>query len=157
MALALESNEGHHTAFQVLETHHQTLHWLPVTHQIQYKISTLCFSSISGTSPQYIYMSSLLQSYTARRRLWSASDTWTFFTPRLNIFIFLFLVKDHFLTLVRLSGTVCLKYSTTLSLPPLSKPVQQHFLNCLFHSHVYTPHPTRKCMHAWQCVLLVLL
>ena len=57
MALALESNEGHHTAFQVLETHHQTLHWLSVMHQIQYKISTICFSSISGTSPQYIYMS----------------------------------------------------------------------------------------------------
>ena len=57
MALALESNEGHHTAFHMLETHHQTLHWLPVTHQIQYKISKICFISFSCTSPQYIYMS----------------------------------------------------------------------------------------------------
>ena len=29
----------------------EPLHWLPVTHCIQYKISTICFNSISGTAP----------------------------------------------------------------------------------------------------------
>ena len=28
----------------------ETLHWLPVTHHIQYKISTICFNSITGTT-----------------------------------------------------------------------------------------------------------
>ena len=32
----------------------ETLHWLPVTHCIQYKISTICFNSISGTAPHYL-------------------------------------------------------------------------------------------------------
>ena len=65
----------------------ETLHWLPVTHRaciavthrIQYKISTVCFSSISGTAPQYL--SDLLQPYTPARQLRSASDTRTFVTP----------------------------------------------------------------------------
>ena len=57
----------------------QTLHWLPVTHRIQYKISTMCFNSISGTAPQYL--SDLLQPYTPARQLRSASDTRTFVTP----------------------------------------------------------------------------
>ena len=59
-----------------------TLHWLPVTHRIQYKISTICFKSISGTAPQYL--SDLLQPYTPARQLRSASDTRTFVTPRVN-------------------------------------------------------------------------
>ena len=37
----------------------ETLHWLPVTHCIQYTILTICFNSISGTAPQYL--SDLLQ------------------------------------------------------------------------------------------------
>ena len=57
----------------------ETLHWLPVTHRIQYKISTICFNSISGTAPQYL--SDLLQPYTPARQLRSASDTRTFVTP----------------------------------------------------------------------------
>ena len=60
----------------------ETLHWLPVTHCIQYKITTICFNSISGTSPQYL--SDLLQPYTPARQLRSASDTRTFVTPRVN-------------------------------------------------------------------------
>ena len=58
----------------------ETLHWLPVTHRIQYKISTICF--ISGTAPQY--MSYLLQLYTPARQLRSASNTRTFVSPRAN-------------------------------------------------------------------------
>ena len=53
-----------------------TLHWLPVTHRIQYKISSICFNSISGTAPQYL--SDLLQPYTPARKLRSASNTRTF-------------------------------------------------------------------------------
>ena len=60
----------------------ETLHWLPVTHRTQYKVSTICFDSISGTAPHYL--SDLLQSYTPERQLWSASETRTFVTPRVN-------------------------------------------------------------------------
>ena len=60
----------------------ETLHWLPVTHRIQYTISTICFNSISGTAPQYL--SDLLQPYTPARQLRSASDTRTFVTRRVN-------------------------------------------------------------------------
>ena len=60
----------------------ETLHWLPVTHRIQYKISTICFNSISGTAPRYL--SDLLQPYTPARQLRSACDTRTFVTPRVN-------------------------------------------------------------------------
>ena len=60
----------------------ETLHWLPVTHRIQYKMSTICFSSISGTAPQHL--SDLIQPYTPARQLRSASDTRTFVTPRVN-------------------------------------------------------------------------
>ena len=57
----------------------ETLHCLPVTHRIRYKISTICFNSISGTAPQYL--SDLLQPYTPARQLRSASDTRTFAPP----------------------------------------------------------------------------
>ena len=57
----------------------ETLHWLPVTYRIQYKISTICFNSISRTAPQYL--SDLLQPYTPARQLRSASDTRTFVPP----------------------------------------------------------------------------
>ena len=60
----------------------ETLHWLPVTHRIQYKVSAICFKYISGTAPQYL--SDLLQPYTPARQLRSASDTRTFVTPRVN-------------------------------------------------------------------------
>ena len=40
---------------------------------IQYKISTICFNSISGTAPQYL--SDLLQPYTPARQLQSVSGT----------------------------------------------------------------------------------
>ena len=60
----------------------ETLHYLPVTHRIQYKMSTICYNSISGTVPQYL--SELLQPYAPARQLRSASDTRTFVTPRVN-------------------------------------------------------------------------
>ena len=57
----------------------ETLHWLPVTYRIQYKISTICFNSISRTAPQYL--SDLFQPCTPARQLRSASDTRTFVPP----------------------------------------------------------------------------
>ena len=62
----------------------ETLHWLPVTHRIQYKILSICFSFISGSGTASQYLSDLPQSYTPARQLRSASDTRTFVNPRVN-------------------------------------------------------------------------
>ena len=43
------------------------LHWLPVTARIQYKIYSLCYSSLSHSSPEYLYR--LLRIYTPSRQL----------------------------------------------------------------------------------------
>ena len=51
----------------------QSLHWLPIRAQIQYKISTLCFNVITGTGPQYL--SELFHLYTPSRNLRSSADT----------------------------------------------------------------------------------
>ena len=64
--ILIELNSDNILTFQpILET----LHWLPITHHIQYKISTICFISVSGTAP--LYLSDLLQpySYTPARQL----------------------------------------------------------------------------------------
>ena len=79
----------------------ETLRWLPVTHHIQYQISTIRFDSISRTAPHYL--SDHLQPYTPARQLRSAFDTRAFVTPRVNT---KHLVKDLFLTLAHLFGTV---------------------------------------------------
>ena len=60
----------------------QSLHWLPVTHRIQYKISAICFNFVSGKSPQYL--SDPIQSYTITRKLRSASYIRSFDIPRVN-------------------------------------------------------------------------
>lgn len=56
-----------------------SLHWLPVSARIQYKISCICFHAATGTSPQYI--SDLLHIYTPSRQLRSSADTRTFRIP----------------------------------------------------------------------------
>ena len=55
----------------------ETLRWLPVTHHIQYQISTIRFDSISRTAPHYL--SDHLQPYTPARQLRSASDQLSYF------------------------------------------------------------------------------
>ena len=60
----------------------ETLRWLPVTHHIQYQISTIRFDSISRTAPHYL--SDHLQPYTPARQLRSAFDPRAFVTPRVN-------------------------------------------------------------------------
>ena len=96
----------------------ENLHWTPVTRRIQYKISTVCFYSISGTALQYL--SDLLQPYSPARQLRSASDTQTFVAPRVNTKTFG--DRSYSLTQANLFGTICLKHSATLILPPLLKP-----------------------------------
>ena len=57
----------------------RSLHWLPITKRIDYKLSSLCFSFINGTGPEYL--SELLTVYTLSRQLRSASDTGLFRIP----------------------------------------------------------------------------
>ena len=126
----------------------ETLHWLPVTHHIQYKISTICFNSISGTAPQYL--SNRLQPYTPARQLWSAFDTWTFVNPRVNTQK---LEKDLFLTVAHLLGTICLKCYSVLILPPLLKPPSRR--TCLIIiSELFSPLVRRMsvCMRVRVCL-----
>ena len=56
------------------------LHWLPVTHCIQFQLS----ASIPSLEQPPQDLSDLLHPYTPARQLRSASDTRTFVTPRVN-------------------------------------------------------------------------
>ena len=49
------------------------LHWLPISDRIDYKISSLTYSAVSGTGPEYL--SKLVHIYTPSRSLRSSSDT----------------------------------------------------------------------------------
>ena len=49
-----------------------SLHWLPVAARIQYKVSSLCYSSLSDSGPEYL--SRVLRIYTSSRQLCSSSD-----------------------------------------------------------------------------------
>ena len=49
-----------------------SLHWLPISNRIDYKLSTLTFSSISGSGPAYLQ--DLIDIYTPSRHLRSSSD-----------------------------------------------------------------------------------
>ena len=51
----------------------KTLHWLPFSERIQYKVACMCFSAIGGSGPAYL--SELLHVYTPSRTLRSSSDT----------------------------------------------------------------------------------
>jgi hypothetical protein len=50
-----------------------SLHWLPISHRIDYKISSLTYSAVCGTGPEYL--SELISIYTPSRSLRSSSDT----------------------------------------------------------------------------------
>ena len=50
-----------------------SLHWLPISDRIDYKIFSLTHSAICGTGPEYL--SELVQTYTPSRPLRSSSDT----------------------------------------------------------------------------------
>ncbi|KAK7108062.1 hypothetical protein V1264_015864 [Littorina saxatilis] len=56
-----------------------SLHWLPITKRIEYKLSSLSFAVVSGSAPEYL--SELLNLYTPSRQLRSAADTRLFRLP----------------------------------------------------------------------------
>jgi hypothetical protein len=56
-----------------------SLHWLPITQRIDYKLCSMCFAVISSTGPEYL--SELLNIYIPSRQLRSASDTRMFKIP----------------------------------------------------------------------------
>ncbi|KAK7098126.1 hypothetical protein V1264_002486 [Littorina saxatilis] len=56
-----------------------SLHWLPITKRIEYKLSSLSFAVVSGSAPEYF--SELLNLYTPSRQLRSAADTRLFRLP----------------------------------------------------------------------------
>ena len=56
-----------------------SLHWLPITQRIDYKLCSMCFAVISSTGPEYL--SELLNIYIPSRQLRSASDTRLFKIP----------------------------------------------------------------------------
>ena len=51
------------------------LHWLPVSHRIEDKITSVCYNVISGSAPPYL---AVLQLYTPSRSLRSSADSHIF-------------------------------------------------------------------------------
>ena len=74
-------------------------------------------------------------------------------------------MKDRSLTLAHVFGTVCLKHSATLILPPLLKPPSRHtclvIISKLFFTAVPTPRvrcmSVRACVRACVCVVSVIV
>jgi len=58
----------------------RSLHWLPVSQRLKYKINTLCFKCLHKSAPSYLC--NCLHLYTPSRSLRSAADTLCFRTPR---------------------------------------------------------------------------
>ena len=57
----------------------RSLHWLPITARIKYKLSTLTYTSMFDSGP--VYLSNLLHIYTPARPLRSSKDTRTLTLP----------------------------------------------------------------------------
>ena len=55
------------------------LHWLPVSHRLEYQIATVCNNVISGSA--HIYLADILQLYTPSRSLRSSADSRIFHVP----------------------------------------------------------------------------
>ena len=92
-----------------------SLHRLPITRRIDYKLSSLCFSVNNGTGSKYL--SELLTIYTPSRQLRSASDTGLFrFLPSRQRQM----DRDLFHFQMLLSGTIFFKLSDILHLSPHS-------------------------------------
>ena len=116
----------------------QTLHWLPIAHRVQYKISTVCFSSLA-VRPHYL--SDLLQPYTPTRQLRSASDTHHTFM-NMNTF-----GERSFLMQAPLFGT---PYSDSSS--SWNRPQNSSFSSILLkHKHVFVPTAVGACACVFSC------
>ena len=59
-----------------------SLHWLPISSRIQYKVCSLTYSSLFDSCP--IYLSNLLQLYSPTRQLRSSNDTRILSKPSFN-------------------------------------------------------------------------
>ena len=59
-----------------------SLHWLPISCRIQYKVSSLCHGSLSEGSPRYL--SEVLHKYTPSSQFRSSSDSFTLRVPATN-------------------------------------------------------------------------
>jgi len=58
----------------------RSLHWLPVSHRIKYKVCNLCYKSLNNCAP--LYLCECLKVYTPTRTLRSSSDTSILQIPR---------------------------------------------------------------------------
>ena len=87
----------------------QSLHWLPIRAQIQYKISTLCFNVITGTGP---HASPNFSICTLSLEISVPQQTQAF--SRFLILIPKHLVRDHSHMSVPIPGMVCHTLSTIL-------------------------------------------
>ena len=70
-------NNAARLIFKVSKRNHVTplleqLHWLPIKARIEYKIATICFNALNGTSP--LYISELTQLYEPIRKLRSSNS-----------------------------------------------------------------------------------
>ena len=61
----------------------RSLHWLPISNRIDYKINTLCYKSIHKTAPAYL--SDNINLYQPVRTLRSASDPLTLQIPKVRL------------------------------------------------------------------------
>ena len=66
--LILKSSRQEHTKPLL-----KSLHWLPISDRITYKLSCMCYNSVTASTPQYL--ADLLQIYTPSRTLRSTTDT----------------------------------------------------------------------------------
>ena len=83
--LQIVQNTSAHIITRTPRRHHITpvrkeLHWIPVRHRIQFKISTFTFKDLHGQAPDYI--ESLLDIYKPNRELKSGSNGTTFAVPK---------------------------------------------------------------------------
>ena len=60
----------------------QQLHWLPISEQIKYNTTCMCYTAITGSAPSYL--SELLYLCSPSRSLRSSSDTRMFKIQRFN-------------------------------------------------------------------------
>ena len=66
--LILKSSRQEHTKPLL-----KALHWLPISDRITFKLSCMCYNSVTASTPQYL--ADLLQIYTPSRTLRSTADT----------------------------------------------------------------------------------
>ena len=99
--------------------------------------------------------------YVTESSLWHGEHCWSWKSSLCNSVwvgvMWVYLVKDLFLMLAHLSGTICLKLSATLILPPLSKPPSRRTCLIIISKLFFTALPIPSSDAVCVCVWLVLL